>query len=150
MCLRFQIGRVLRLVSQELQESSLVDRFTCFRQTRCPGGLTSVASIATCYRLGGLDTESRCGRDFPHTSRLALGTTQTPGKCIPCLFPLGVRGQGVTLHIHSHRIRRTPSQLLSLQHIPAQHDMLPQHLVCENELNCEYFNITLARNNKAP
>jgi len=44
----------------------------------------------------------------------------------------------------------TPSQLLSLQHIPTQHDMLPQHHVCKNELNCEYCNITLAKNNKAP
>jgi len=35
------------------------------------------------------------------------------------------------------------------QHIPTQHDMLPQHLVCNYELNCEYCNITLARN-KAP
>ena len=35
------------------------------------------------------------------------------------------------------------------QHIPTQHDMLPQHLVGEYELNCEYCNITLARN-KAP
>jgi len=34
--------------------------------------------------------------------------------------------------------------LLSLQHIPTQ------HLVCKNELNCEYCNINLARNNKAP
>ena len=47
-------------------------------------------------------------------------------------------------------IRRTPNQLLSLQHIPTQHDMLPQHLVCKNKLNCEYCNITLTRNNKAP
>jgi len=35
------------------------------------------------------------------------------------------------------------------QHIPTQHDMLPQHLVCKYELSCEYRNITLARN-KAP
>jgi len=28
--------------------------------------------------------------------------------------------------------------------------MLPQHLVCKNELNCEYCNIILGRNNKAP
>ena len=35
------------------------------------------------------------------------------------------------------------------QHIPTQHDMLPQHLVCKYELNCEYCNINLARN-KAP
>ena len=32
------------------------------------------------------------------------------------------------------------------QHIPTQHDMLPQHLICKYELNCEYCNITLARN----
>ena len=32
-------------------------------------------------------------------------------------------------------IRRTPSQLHSLQQIPTQHDMLPQHLVYKNELN---------------
>jgi len=35
------------------------------------------------------------------------------------------------------------------QHIPTQHFMLPQHLVCKYELSCEYCNITLARN-KAP
>jgi len=32
------------------------------------------------------------------------------------------------------------------QHIPTQYDMLPQHLVCKYQLNCEYCNITLARN----
>ena len=28
----------------------------------------------------------------------------------------------------------------------AQHDMLPQHLVCKYQFNCEYYNVTLARN----
>jgi len=37
----------------------------------------------------------------------------------------------------------------TLQHIPTQHDMLPQHLVYKNELNHEYV-ITLARNDKNP
>jgi len=32
----------------------------------------------------------------------------------------------------------------------AQHDMLPQHHVYRNELNCECYNITLARRNIAP
>jgi len=41
-------------------------------------------------------------------------------------------------------VRRTPSYCST-----TQHDMLPQHLVCKYELNCEYCNITLARN-KAP
>jgi len=44
-------------------------------------------------------------------------------------------------------IRRTPAT--APQHIPTKHDMLPQHLVCKYQLNCEYCNITLARN-KAP
>ena len=35
------------------------------------------------------------------------------------------------------------------QHVPTQHDMLPQQLVCKYELNCEHCNMTLARN-KAP
>jgi len=42
-------------------------------------------------------------------------------------------------------LRRTPSQLLSLQHIPTQHDMLPQHPDCKNKLNWEYCNITLRK-----
>ena len=41
-------------------------------------------------------------------------------------------------------VRRTPSHCST-----TQHDMLPQQLVCKYELNCEYCNITLARN-KAP
>jgi len=32
------------------------------------------------------------------------------------------------------------------QHIPTQHDMLPQQLVCKYELNCEYCSSILARN----
>ena len=58
-------------------------------------------------------------------------------------FPLGVR------RMLLRSIRRTPSQLHSLQQIPKQHDMLPQHLVYKNELNREYV-ITLARNDETP
>jgi len=56
------------------------------------------------------------------------------------------------LHIHDlvrSSIRRTPSQLHSLQQIPTQHDMLQQNLVYKNELNREYV-ITLARNDETP
>jgi len=35
------------------------------------------------------------------------------------------------------------------QHVPTQHDTLPQHLVWKYEFNCESCNMTLARN-KAP
>jgi len=44
-------------------------------------------------------------------------------------------------------ILRTPSQLHSLQQIPSQHDMVPEHLVYKNELNHEYV-VTLARNDE--
>ena len=37
-------------------------------------------------------------------------------------------------------------QATAPQHIPTQHDILPQHLVCKYQLNCEYYNTTLARN----
>jgi len=40
--------------------------------------------------------------------------------------------------------RAHPSQLHSQQRTLAQHDMLPQHPVYRNELNCECFNVTLA------
>ena len=46
-------------------------------------------------------------------------------------------------------VRRTPSQLHSLQQIPTQHDTLPQHIIYKNELNREYV-ITLARNDGTP
>jgi len=34
------------------------------------------------------------------------------------------------------------SQLHSQQRIPTQHDMLPQHHVYRNELNCECYNFS--------
>jgi hypothetical protein len=36
-----------------------------------------LVGIATRYRLDGPRIESRCGRDFPHPSRPALGPTQS-------------------------------------------------------------------------
>jgi len=60
-----------------------------------------------------------------------------------CLWPLWI------YRMLLRSIRRTPSQLHSLQQIPTQHDMMPQHLVYKNELNREYV-ITLARNDETP
>jgi len=42
----------------------------------------------------------------------------------------------------SRSIRRTPNQLHSQQHISTQHDMLPQHPVCKNELDSEFYNFS--------
>jgi len=63
-------------------------------------------------------------------------------KVVQCSW-LGVR------RMLSSSIRRTPSQLHSLQQIPTQHDMLPQHLLYKHELNREYV-ITLATNYETP
>ena len=41
-------------------------------------GWDSSVGIATRYGLDGPGIESRCGRDFPLPSRLALGPTQPP------------------------------------------------------------------------
>ena len=45
----------------------------------------SSVGIATGYGLDGPGIESRWGRDFPHLSRPALGTTQPPVQWVPGL-----------------------------------------------------------------
>jgi len=45
----------------------------------------SVVGIATGYGLDGPGIESRWGRDFPHLSRPALGSTQPPVQWVPAL-----------------------------------------------------------------
>ena len=50
-----------------------------FRDSMGPvEGQYSAVGIATCYGLDGPGIESRWGRDFPHPSRPALGSTQPP------------------------------------------------------------------------
>ena len=53
----------------------------------------SSVGIATRYGLDGLGIESRWGRDFPDSSRPALGPTQPPIQRVPGLFP-GVKRPG--------------------------------------------------------
>jgi hypothetical protein len=48
-------------------------------------GPGSSVGIATDYGLDGPRVESRCGRDFPHLSRPALGPTQPPVQWVPGL-----------------------------------------------------------------
>jgi hypothetical protein len=52
-------------------------------------GRDSSVGIAARYRLDGPGIESRWGRDFPHPSRPALGSTQHPIQRVPSLFPGG-------------------------------------------------------------
>jgi len=48
-------------------------------------GQDSIFGIATCFGLDGPGIESRWGRDFLHTSRLALAPTQPPVQWVPGL-----------------------------------------------------------------
>jgi hypothetical protein len=52
-------------------------------------GRDSSVSIATRCGLDGPGIESRCGRDFPHPSRPAMGPTQRLVQWVPGLFPGG-------------------------------------------------------------
>jgi hypothetical protein len=49
-------------------------------------GRDSAAGIASRYGLDGPGIESRCGRDFPHKSRPAMGPTQPPIQRVPGLY----------------------------------------------------------------
>ena len=62
-----------------------------------PGIAPSV--LATRYGVDGPGIEFRCGRDFPHSSRTALGSTQPPIQWVLC-FPRVYSRQSVALTIH--------------------------------------------------
>ena len=53
---------------------------------QCELGRYSSVGIATRYLLDGPWIETRCGRDFPHPYRPAMGPTQPPVQWVPGLF----------------------------------------------------------------
>ena len=64
------------------------------------GGDISVG-IAACYGLDGPETESRWGREFLHSSRVALLPNLPPIQCTPGLS-LGQSGRSMELTTHLH------------------------------------------------
>ena len=57
--------------------------------------------IATRYGLDSPEIEPRCGRDFPHPFRPALGPTESPIEGVPSLSQ-GQSGRGVSLTTHPY------------------------------------------------
>ena len=68
-------------------------------------GRDSSVGITTGYGLEGPGIESRCGRNFPHPSRLSLGPTQSPIQWVPGLFS-GVKRPGRGVEHPSHKAPR--------------------------------------------
>jgi hypothetical protein len=60
--------------------------FTTSTATATTVGRDSSAGVETRYGLDAPRIESRCGRDFPHPSKPALGPTQPPVQWVKGLF----------------------------------------------------------------
>ena len=65
----------------------------------------AVQSVATCCGVGDTGIESRCGRDFPHPSRPALGPIQPPVQKVPGLCRR-YTGRCVALTTHPYQSPR--------------------------------------------
>jgi len=63
-------------------------------------GRDSVLSIASHLGLDGPDINSLWGWNFPHPSRLTLGTTQRPIQGVPGLSGGGESSRGVAMTAH--------------------------------------------------
>jgi hypothetical protein len=72
-----------------------------------------VAGIATRYGLDSPGIGFRWGRDFPQSSKPALGPTLLLVECVPGLFPAGVKrpGRGVN---HPHPSRAEVKEIVEL------------------------------------
>jgi hypothetical protein len=65
-------------------------------------GWYSIVDIVTHCGLYGTRIESQWGRDFLHSSRPALGPTQTPGLWVLVLLPGGKMTGVLSLTTHPH------------------------------------------------
>ena len=82
----------------------------------------SVVGIATVYGLDGPEFESRCWRDIPQLSIVALGPTQPPIPQVPGLSR-GYSGRFVALTTHHHLAPRVKSTAIPLLPTVGLHDL---------------------------
>jgi hypothetical protein len=71
----------------------------------------SSVGTATDYGLDGPGIEIRWGRDLPHLSRPALGSSQSPVKWVPGLSRGVESGRGVTLTPHPLLVPRSKNRV---------------------------------------
>ena len=80
-----QLLNLLRTDLFKLKQLTTIKRSFFINRPIVNCGPGSSVGIATGYGLDGPGIESRWGRDFPHLSRPALGSTQPPVQWVPGL-----------------------------------------------------------------
>jgi hypothetical protein len=98
-----------QICSRQLSRSHSID--ILIRGTSRRRGPGSSVGIETGYGLDGPGIESRWGRDFPLTSRPALGPTQPPVQWVLGLSRGVESGRGVTLTLHPLLVPRSKNRV---------------------------------------
>ena len=88
-CIDLAQDQLLTYQNTAVSPTNTILQASVFIPTYCGWGRHCSVGVATRYGLDGPAIESRCGRDFPHTSKPARGPNQPPIQWVPGLFPGG-------------------------------------------------------------